>query len=218
MVPRYRKNPGKISAVPSININAGSCSTSVAVFFCDIHHGRDCHHGVVPVCQWLSQQSLWSSSVSSSDRPRRDWSSCITNHHHFVKLATSSSFHLFIYFFVPCFRFHFFGLACLCHSCSRSRYVRISLVLPFPFRLFLFLIFSAPQTQNCSINRIPVGYMRVRTDTGSVIWCGCGGRKRFRTAVPFWGQTTWSLGGLFPQWDCSSKRVNVKAARTTSSF
>ena len=27
----------------------------------------------------------------------------------------------------------------------------------------------------------------------------------FRTAVPFWGQSTWSLTGLSPKWDCGSK-------------
>ena len=30
----------------------------------------------------------------------------------------------------------------------------------------------------------------------------------FRTAVPFWGQSTWNLTGLSPQRDCGSKRVN----------
>ena len=30
----------------------------------------------------------------------------------------------------------------------------------------------------------------------------------FRTAVPFWGQTTWNLSGLSPKRDCSSKWVN----------
>ena len=29
-----------------------------------------------------------------------------------------------------------------------------------------------------------------------------------RTAVPFWGQTTWNLSGLSPNRDCASKRVN----------
>ena len=29
----------------------------------------------------------------------------------------------------------------------------------------------------------------------------------FRTAVPFWGQTTWILNGLSPKRDCGSKRV-----------
>ena len=31
----------------------------------------------------------------------------------------------------------------------------------------------------------------------------------FRTAVPFWGQSTWSLTGLSPKWDCGSKGVNI---------
>ena len=29
----------------------------------------------------------------------------------------------------------------------------------------------------------------------------------FRTAVPFWGQTTWSLSGLSPKRGCGSKKV-----------
>ena len=32
----------------------------------------------------------------------------------------------------------------------------------------------------------------------------------FRTAVPFWGQTTWKLRGLSPIRDCGSKRVNQR--------
>ena len=28
----------------------------------------------------------------------------------------------------------------------------------------------------------------------------------FSTAVPFWGQITWDLNGLSPEWDCSSER------------
>ena len=37
----------------------------------------------------------------------------------------------------------------------------------------------------------------------------------FRTAVPFWGQTTWKLSGLSPKRDCRSKRV--KKSRPWSS-
>ena len=33
----------------------------------------------------------------------------------------------------------------------------------------------------------------------------------FRTAVSFWGLTTWTLNGLSPKQDCGSKRVNVVA-------
>ena len=29
-----------------------------------------------------------------------------------------------------------------------------------------------------------------------------------RTAVPFWGQTTYNLHELSPQWECGAKRVN----------
>ena len=35
----------------------------------------------------------------------------------------------------------------------------------------------------------------------------------FSTAVPFWGQTTWSLSGSSPQRDCSARRVNVGTPR-----
>ena len=31
----------------------------------------------------------------------------------------------------------------------------------------------------------------------------------FRTAVPFWEQSTWNLIGLSPKWYCSSKRVDT---------
>ena len=34
-----------------------------------------------------------------------------------------------------------------------------------------------------------------------------GGLNPFRTAVPFWGQTTWKLSCLSPKRDCGSKRV-----------
>ena len=37
---------------------------------------------------------------------------------------------------------------------------------------------------------------------------GADGVNPFRTGVPFWGQTSWVLGGLSPKWDRSSKRVN----------
>ena len=32
----------------------------------------------------------------------------------------------------------------------------------------------------------------------------------FRTAVPFWGQTTQILSNLSPKWDCGPKRVNKR--------
>ena len=35
----------------------------------------------------------------------------------------------------------------------------------------------------------------------------------FRTAVPFWGQTTKNLTGLSPKRDCSPKRVNIRATK-----
>ena len=34
----------------------------------------------------------------------------------------------------------------------------------------------------------------------------------FRTAIPFWGQTTWILSGLSPKRDCRSKRVKWGAS------
>ena len=48
---------------------------------------------------------------------------------------------------------------------------------------------------------------------GSCIAMAAGGTvldaiNPFRTAVPFWGQTTWTLNGLSPKRDCGSKRVN----------
>ena len=47
-------------------------------------------------------------------------------------------------------------------------------------------------------------------------FCGCYGRGGcipFRTAVPFWGQTTQIPSNLSPKWDCSSKRVNQHTRR-----
>ena len=36
------------------------------------------------------------------------------------------------------------------------------------------------------------------------------GLTPFRSAVPFWGQTTWNLTGLSPKRDCDPKRVKVR--------
>ena len=40
----------------------------------------------------------------------------------------------------------------------------------------------------------------------------------FRTAVPFWGQTTWNLNGLSPKPDCGSKRVKAHSFFTGPSW
>ena len=39
--------------------------------------------------------------------------------------------------------------------------------------------------------------------------CGSEGVNPFRTAVPFWGQSTWSLTGLSPKRGCGSKGVKT---------
>ena len=40
--------------------------------------------------------------------------------------------------------------------------------------------------------------------------------KPFRTAVPFWGQTTQILSSLSPKRDCGYKRVNIVVLLTTA--
>ena len=75
---------------------------------------------------------------------------------------------------------------------------------------------------NCKIRRciwtlvrtsLPPELWKVCTNTGRCIayssrYSCTGVVNPFRTAVPFWGQTTWNLTGLSPKRDCGSKRVN----------
>ena len=56
-----------------------------------------------------------------------------------------------------------------------------------------------------SKHRLPKSYH-------SVLFCfsvSCQTVNPFRTAVPFWGQTSRSLSTLSPKWGCGSKRVNI---------
>ena len=42
--------------------------------------------------------------------------------------------------------------------------------------------------------------------------------KPFRTAVPFWGQTTQSSSSLSPKWDFGPRRVKSEAVSPSSPF